>query len=274
MVLKGAALALKYYKDPGLRGMRDVDIMVPAHSLARAIQIVCDMGYVAERNLATSSILRRARVSHAWQFLRAGQSCDLHWRPIVRCFAPEIPAAFWEGAEPACAAGMEFLVPCPTDQLLHVCVHGLQWDWEPSVRWVADALIVAREPIQWDRICELSEKAHIRDRLSRALRYLRARFGMLVPAVVIERLSSNVAAWEQRDADILLKPCPLGLRDSLEWHLNNFRRIRLADPKWHTSPGPIGFVQYLVTFLDADGSIHLAAKLWPEMKRRVNKQNT
>ena len=47
-----------------------------------------------------------------------------------------------------------------------------------------------------------------------------------------ERLIWAAAGWERREYRLLLKPCPLGVYDSIAWHAYHFRRIRPFDDGW------------------------------------------
>lgn len=272
LVLKGAALALRHYRDLGLRSMRDFDLLIPEEDLHRAVLHLEKAGYVAEGKRSPDAVLRSVRIGHGWQFfLGDEQSCDLHWRPVVRCFSPEVTRLFWQSAENVPLRGGTAAVPCATDQLFHVCAHGLQWDWLPQIRWIADAVTVMREPIDWDRICRLAAEARMRVRLARALRYLQGRFAAPVPHGIPERLERSTTNWERREYRLLLKPCPLGALDSFEWHVHHFRRIRRFDAGWSKVPFWIGLPQYVETFLGARGPRELLRRLWPELKARLRR---
>jgi hypothetical protein len=120
MLLKGAAVAIRHYRDAGLRTMRDFDVLVRDTDVARAAEMLMSLGYVAEGGLTASDIDRRRRTRHAWQFyLGAEQSCDLHWRPVVRCFSPGVTDEYWATKEREGA----FEVPAASVQLFHICAH-------------------------------------------------------------------------------------------------------------------------------------------------------
>lgn len=270
VVLKGAALALRYYRDLGVRGMRDFDILVSEQDLEAAIARLQELGYSADGDFPARAILRQTRVGHAWQFSANGQSCDLHWRPVVRCYSPDVTRMFRDSAETAPLGDTTVAVLSPTDQLFHVCAHGLQWDWNPPIRWIADALTVLREPIDWERMFRLATASCMRTRLASALDYLRIRFEAPVPPAITERLEQAAPGWEAREHGLLQKPCPLGTFDSVSWHVYHFRRLRPFDPDWRSAPLWVAFPQYLETFLGANGWPEFARKLWPELKVRLN----
>jgi hypothetical protein len=254
MALKGAALALRHYADLGLRPMSDLDILIRREDLSRAVALLESAGYRAEEAATPDAILRQARVRHGWQFFGAPDwNIDLHWRPLSRCWSPEVTRLFWEKAETVRFAGRDILVPSPSDQLFHVCIHGLQWDWTRKVRWVADALGILREPVDWERVRQMAARSNMSFRLGKALAFLRERFHAPIPSDLAARLCLAAPKWECREYRLLLKPCPLGVLDSVAWHAYNFRRIRPFDDHWRHRPAALGFPQYLATFLDASG---------------------
>jgi len=272
MALKGAALAVRQYRDLGLRPMTDVDVLVRPADLERAIGVLSLTGYRAENGATSDAIVRQARVRHACQFFRGQDSnFDLHWRPVSRCYSPEVTRSFWEGAETVCFGGHSMLVPSASDQLFHVCVHGLQWDWTRKIRWIADALTILREPMDWERIRQLAEWAQMSFRLADALELLRERFGAPVPPDMSERLIRAAAGWERHECRLLLKPCPLGVYDSIAWHAYHFRRIRPFDDRWRRLSLAIACQQYLLAFLDAPSLRFLWLKLRPHLLLRLQR---
>ena len=272
MALKGAALALRHYADLGLRPMSDVDILVDPANLGHAVELLIHAGYRADEGASPDAILRQARVRHGWQFFgEPDWNIDLHWRPLSRCWSPEVTELLWSAAGTVRFDDHDIVVPSPSDQLFHVCVHGLQWDWARKVRWIADALSILREPVDWDRVCRIAGCAQMSFRLERALAFLQERFHAPIPADVAGRLGRATSKWEGREYRLLLKPCPLSVRDSVAWHAYNFRRARPFDERWRNRPAPIGFAEYLVTFLDAPDWRAFGHKLRPHAALRLDR---
>jgi hypothetical protein len=266
MLLKGAALSIRCYRDPGLRAMRDFDVLVRDTDVRRAAEALAALGYVAEEGLTTSHIERRRRTRHAWQFCLEGQqTCDLHWRPVVRCFSPEVAEAFWATREREGA----FYVPAASVQLFHVCAHALQWDWEPQVRWIADAAVIMQGPVDWDQVRRLALLSNMSVRTARALAFVRDHFAAPVPQAWPEELERGAPSWEHDDYALMLKPCPLGFADSVRWHVRNFQRIRPFDNGWRSKSEWVGFWQYLAEFLGANSVLDLPMMLAPELRARA-----
>jgi len=243
MLLKGAALILRNYRDYGLRGMGDFDLLIRPSDLERAVGLLIRNGWTPEEGCSLEAILRQARVRHAWQFFRADQSCDLHWRPLARCYSPEVSEMFWQGSEAVELEGHAVQVPGATDQFFHTSVHAMHWEWTRNLYWMADAITALRdgEP-DWDRVAALAAKSGMRAQLAGALAALAAQFQLAIPKQVS---GADVPAWEQREYRLMQKPCPLGLVDSIAWHRYHFRRIRQFDSRWSGIPAWTGFPQYL-----------------------------
>jgi hypothetical protein len=257
MFLKGLALTLSHYRDPALRAMEDVDLLVHPDDVESAVQTLERAGWIAEEGAGVADILRAKRVRHAWPFSTGnGENCDLHWHPVLRCYSPAVAALFWQGARGARLLNQQVQVPCPTDQLFHVCAHGLQWSWTPQIRWVPDALTVLRSSpeIDWDRLLRLAAHAEMNFRLHQALSYLRETFEAPVPLTVLDRLrSTGDVRREEREYRLLQKECPLGLTDQALWHTTNFRRIRRFDPEWTRRFWGPAFAEYISVFLNRSG---------------------
>jgi hypothetical protein len=274
--LKGVALLLGAYADVGLRGMADVDFLVREEDTERAIEWLLGEGWAAEEGFSAAEIVRFMRVGHGWQFERAlgdeKETCDLHWRPVVRCYSPRVTALFWSGARRADLEGLLALIPCRTDQLFHVCAHGFEWSGSSRIRWIPDALTLLETPaeVDWDRLSTLAGEAGMTARMASMLRYLRERFGAEAPRQVLEALESAPAPrWEIREGALLQKNLPLGFMDSVKWHITHFRRLRRFDAGWSRRPAAPAFVEYLALFLRVRGAGALASELWRQIRLRA-----
>lgn len=275
LLLKGIALIARHYRDSGLRAMADVDVLIHPHDVRLAVSALEQSRWIAEQGFSIEQILGQRRVGHAWQFSRGDEeSCDLHWRPVTRCYSPAVAELFWRDAEVADICGHPAKVPCPTDQFFHVCIHGLQWSWTPQIRWIADALTILRssEALDWDRLLRLAKDADMTVRLQHALGYLKTRLAANIPDEVVDAAgAAAVGKWERREYVLLQKPCPLGPLDSASWHAAHFRRIRRFDREWASKNYAAGFLEYLALFLNVRGSRELFAALWGQLRGRFRK---
>ena len=271
MFLKGLALLVRHYRQTGLRSMGDVDLLIHGDHIKPALEALTRDGWQAEGAATIPEILREARVRHAWQFNRGSEECDLHWRPMARGYSPEIARSFWEKAETVPWRGSSLEVPSPTEQLFHVCVHGMQWTWNAELWWAADALTILRIPgeIDWERLRRLAAAAGMTQMLVRALRHLEDRFGASIPPSSLA--GTVIRRGEEREFALLQKPCPLGLKDSIAWHVTNFQRLRKFDAEWSRRSAWIGFAGYLKAFLNASSAGEALRALSAEVGKRLGR---
>jgi hypothetical protein len=247
--------------------MGDFDLLIHHSDLDPAVGALSRAGWSAEEGCSAASIQRQSRVRHAWQFLRGAENCDLHWRPLARCYAPEIDRMFWSAAETVTLDGQAVKIPCPTDQFFHVSVHAMHWEWTPNLYWIADAMTVLRDAApEWPRAAALAAASNMQVRFREALLVLASQFDLDIPA---HALAANGPSWERREHSLMQKPCPLGPLDSVAWHLYNFRRLRPFDPAWRKTPVWAALPQYLSAFLDAPNWHVLMARLWAQYRFRA-----
>jgi hypothetical protein len=280
LLLKGAALAARYYPDPSLRGIGDIDFQVPRHQVLAATDALIKAGWKPEDGLSPAAIAGQMRARHAWQFYLSRtdvsaaaedddtEMCDLHWHPVVRCYSPRLADLFLEGAQIVPAGPHTLRIPCATDLLFHAAAHGLQWSWTPPIRWIPDAwFVISSGAVDWERLHLLAAEADMSFRIHRALEYLKTEFDASVPDSVLESLSP-APAWESREQALLEKPNPLGLADAVRWHVFNFRRLRRFDPAWKESSALSGFLSYLTVFFQTSHRRDLPKTIWQRLRAK------
>lgn len=188
MLLKGAALVGRGYYDAGSRPMGDFDILVREESLPAAAQILEGQEWRAEHRDFELGL----PYGHAINFRQPnGSIFDLHRHVLPNENEWQMDADFWEHAVEITFEETRTKVLGPTDQLLHICVHGARWNPVPSFRWVADALMLLRRDgskINWKRIVDFAENHPLSPALIDTLGYLDERFGADIPERVIGEL--------------------------------------------------------------------------------------
>ena len=199
MVLKGAALVESYYGDSGLRPMQDFDVMVPRARVFEAMRHLGERGWRGTYHAAPEQRVAVTR-SVPYANLRRHQ-LDLHWHLLSNCWNADRDEGFWARAIPFTFGGVRTSRLCPTDQLLHVCAHGILWDDPPPIRWIADAYTILRSSghaIDWDALVGQVEYHHLALPLTEGFTYLRDRFDATIPDSVMTRLSDlRVAPLER-----------------------------------------------------------------------------
>ena len=201
MVLKGVALALLHYEDPGLRPMGDGDVLVLTEQAPEAVELLASLGW---RPRANESLLLTTRdfkvLLHAANFSRPDSAgIDLHWHVLDECGDDQADADFWHHAVPVEVGGVKSSALSPTDQLLHLCVHGVAHNGAP--RWVADAMVLLKKwqaEIDWDRLLSQARRRRLTLVLREALLYLRDRYKAEVPSVFLRSVELEPASAVER----------------------------------------------------------------------------
>lgn len=140
LALKGCALLLGHYRDPGIRPMSDIDLLVPDGRIGAALDALQANGWRGdpERRWLASTL-------HAGMLVDgSGMTVDLHRYATYEARSAEANEGFFEGAEAAEFEGRKVRVMGPSDQLLHSIVHGLRWSIAPSDIWMVDAATIIR----------------------------------------------------------------------------------------------------------------------------------
>ncbi|MEO6041167.1 MAG: nucleotidyltransferase family protein [Croceibacterium sp.] len=154
--LKGPRLAWRCYPEPGLRPMRDLDLLVAERDILCAAAVLAEAGFaMTAHGAAIAEALADHKHLPPLRHAGLGATIELHHRvsdpPGVHGYkVPQLdPAAFLARAEPIALGGIE--VPCSsaTDLLAHLVNHALYGhllDCGPLVLADIDALL-ASEPI-------------------------------------------------------------------------------------------------------------------------------
>jgi hypothetical protein len=121
MLLKGAALIRSVYTDPARREMLDLDLLVPADSIADAAVALGEIGY---RTNIEDGVEAKPNVHHAAALVAQDGllAVELHHHITLasegRAFDID---DFWRRAR--AVRGAAYVLPSHEDLLLHVCVH-------------------------------------------------------------------------------------------------------------------------------------------------------
>ncbi|MCC7360944.1 MAG: nucleotidyltransferase family protein [Anaerolineales bacterium] len=188
VVLKGPALVIQHYRDIGLRPIGDLDLLVRAQQAAQALEIVAGLGWT-QAEVPNPAVV--VSILQGVGFSAPGRpGLDLHWHVLWEACHPTIDEAFWSAAVPLAINGQPTLALCPTDQLLHVCVHGARWSPIPPLRWAADAIhILGAAAIDWDRLLALAARFRLGLPLRDALGYLARELEAEIPRSILTSLA-------------------------------------------------------------------------------------
>ncbi len=190
LVLKGAALIPLYYGEAGVRPMADLDVVVGPEQALSAIDLLLRSGWKREPGLPLT--LGFVSVHYSWHFhLPAAAELDLHWYVFDQCCYPGADAELWESSVPVDINGVAARALNPTDQLLHTCVHGAEWNPIPPLRWIADAHTILKrsgDEIDWNRLVRHARQRRLVPAARDTLTYLQENFQAPVPGAVLGEL--------------------------------------------------------------------------------------
>ncbi len=219
MALKGAPLALQYYRDPGLRPMADFDLLVPPEQGLAAVALLQAQAW-QPKGEAASLTPDAMSVSNGASFRSLdGYEIDVHWYVLPECCYSGADDAFWTYAGSLAVGGASTLAPHATELLLHVCQHGYKWNPVPPFRWVADAAMLLRSAvIDWRRFLESAQSRRLVLPLRNTLHYLDEFLKLPIPGEVLAALDSqSITARERREYQALIQPLTLPGYMAMHW---------------------------------------------------------
>ena len=239
MLLKGGALAEAFYRDPSLRSMGDLDVLVPTAQAQRALDVLRGAGWAPKTAITPGFI----RAQHATDIVTGDGSvrCDLHWHVYWECCQPDADEELWAASVSLDFAGVPTRMLGPADQLLHLCVHGSRRARRPTLRWIPDAFYVLRTGgIDWSRLLAQAERRRFVLRAGTMLAYLRDAFTAPVPGQALARLEAMPVSRLER-VEYHVGNRRQGLLGELPSYWCNYRRQRDGSRMF----SPLGFPRYL-----------------------------
>jgi hypothetical protein len=269
MLTKGAPLALTGYRQPGLRPMADVDVVVPPDRLSDAFAVLGSLGWRADFALSPDVVrFRHAVACHG----PAGGEIDLHWRVLYESRHGD-DRTFHVTAQPLDFLGTVVSQPDATHHLFLLIVHGVRWNEEPPVRWIVDvvALLRARgHEVDWERLPELAAAYRVSVRVGLGLAYLAGTFRVPVPPGVLERLgATRVSILERFENRVLLARdefhTPSPLRNQWIWLAEYGRRAEARGPLEFA----LGYTHFLRYAMGLNGRRELVPRLVRGLGRRI-----
>lgn len=222
MILKGAALALHFYEDIGLRPMMDFDLLVHRNQVKLSMQLLSDLDWKSRYPSPEALV----PFEQAGEFRDSGnQNLDLHWRVLWEGRQGLGDDEFWAGNISTEIEGVPTHSLNSADQLLHVCVHGAKWNDTSSLRWIADAMMIIRSQklkIDWARLVRQAQKRHLTLPMRDTLSYLDNLLGAGIPLEVLNNLKNIPTSKLERT----FYQIRLGSNDTLKtlpvlWHWIN-----------------------------------------------------
>ena len=219
IVLKGGVLGEMVYRDPGLRWMCDLDLLVREGDVRLANRRLRCLGWIPRLEKT------RAVEHHLPPYVREGSrgAVELH-RHVGSAPGPFMMdlEGLWRRARPVHIAGVDVWALCPEDLLLHLCLHASRRGrGRITVLALHSAYDIAltvrqyREELDWRSVVDRADAYEVCDVVYWALYSARDMCGASVPEQVIEDLEGRMT--------VVLSPRCLDLQRRMV-------RIHLQDP--------------------------------------------
>lgn len=274
MLLKGAPLALEYYRDTGARPMEDIDLAIPLEFAKQAVGLMLAQGWAADATPLKGTMSpgrikgpgwspgpraigafdsRYFHVRHAHGFRKPnGLGVDLHWHVFQEDCDPHSDADTWAEARPARHGPFPFLVPPAHEHLLLILAHAARWNPIPSIRWVADAatLIKTSPELGWEKFVAAAVRRRRTCAAAELLGYLAKRFHAAVPDKALQALSTHPDTQKSRAAylrDVSRPNLLTGWTEICYLH-GRYRSLRKTFP----AACPPGFPRFISGILGAE----------------------
>ncbi len=270
LLTKGVPLGLTYYRNPALRPMADVDVVVPQARIEQALGVLGSLGWRGEWPDADA-----LRYRHAVQsFGPEGAELDLHWRPMYESPAHSAEDSFFTTAEPLDFRGTMVRQPDPTHAFFLTIVHGVRWNVETPVRWIPDSIAILHRrgsDIHWDQLQHLAERYRVLHRLRLGLSWLAESFNAPIPEDVLVRLrSSRTSLFERFESRVMLTDDgtlnPSILRNQMSWLAEYTRHAAARNPVSFA----LGYTHYLRYRLGLSGRRELLPRFVQGVRRRAS----
>ncbi|MDP1573714.1 MAG: nucleotidyltransferase family protein [Coxiellaceae bacterium] len=186
-LLKGAAMITAYYKNPGLRIIGDVDILIPRDQIKEAVALLLKLGWSLISNKKTLDVL--LNMIHAVTLTNAaGDQIDLHWTIFSESIFDEKLRHLIVSSEEIKSSGMPctVFVLSPEDHLIHTLYHGLKYSEVPLIRWIADAVTIIKNTpyFNWVYFLAQASTAGITFVMQQGIVYLEGQSFIAVPEFV------------------------------------------------------------------------------------------
>jgi hypothetical protein len=189
---KGPVLARLLYGDAAMREFGDLDILVAAAEVNRAVDAFRDLGY--EKNLQLSPRQEKAylRSGYEYVFGRGAERnlVELQWNLLPRFYSVGWDVESMFARSQHCDfEGVSAQVLGREDQLLFLCVHAAKHQWA-QLGMVRDIAAAAQGGIDWEWAFGESRRLGVERILAISLLLARSLLGAELPAKLLSQIDA------------------------------------------------------------------------------------
>ena len=206
ILLKGAALAETIYKNPALRPMVDIDLLVQHRDAQRAVNALAGDHYIpalldtrAGDLYLFESEIQLEKNSHG------GLLLEIHWSLIDSVYHQSVMSMdwFWQTAISVPVGKCTTLILGPEAQIIHLCAHLLLHHSGDGILWkndLAEVILHYGDQIDWNLLLCHAEASHLVLPIKTLLPQIAVDWGVPMPAEVIERLQATPVTRSEEKA--------------------------------------------------------------------------
>ncbi|MGJ4953877.1 nucleotidyltransferase domain-containing protein [Bradyrhizobium sp. HKCCYLS20291] len=169
--LKGPVLSMQLYGDVGRRYCRDLDLFVAPTDLARATDVLQQLGYVAAGELPGGDIAAWTHRLNEWEFRHrdSGILIELHWRLCPNAALGDLLAAKLSWSDVGIGSDRTLRTLGGDTLLAYLCLHGGLHAWS-RLKWLADIDVLLSSSADLpQRLLTLSDQIGLRRPVGQAL---------------------------------------------------------------------------------------------------------
>lgn len=194
ILLKGIYLARFVYRDPALRPMDDVDVLVHEEDAEHAEAILTGVGY--------RPAIKKLRPTHklsspALPYYRSKphpEHVDLHWALQSMDYYRFPSAVMWKEAVETILGGYRVFFLSPEANFIHLGLHSLNHA-HLLRNWLDLALIAKRYTLDWERCVDLSGRLGVTRAMHWVFQELGPQWRINPPSDVLARVASYRPRW-------------------------------------------------------------------------------
>jgi hypothetical protein len=156
MVLKGPVLATLTYRNPAVRPIADLDLLVRESDYETAVPALETLGFRAAHAIPTLTSREVVDYAHYFSQIRfidqAGIVVEIHFRLINLGVPAKHERLVWERSAPFAALDPRIRAPSMEDMLVHLCLHAAQHNFH-RLLYLCDAASVLDthgRALDWD----------------------------------------------------------------------------------------------------------------------------
>ncbi len=183
----------------------------------------------------------------------SGKEFDLHWHLLYESCWEGADDDFWDGAVPLTLGGVPALAPNPADMLMHIIVHGIKWNPEPPIRWIADAVSLINasvSQIDWERLVLQTRKHRVVLHIKKALNYLGDTYGAPIPPATLDAVNSiPISFIDILEHRYITKNIEINSRSFLDSYIGDFPVYLMEYRRRHQAAGYFSWIKGLIQYL-------------------------